>query len=81
LQARNLGKVIGLAECTLNPAGSDVAADRSWMMKTKSKIVRWGALAILVAAMSGCCVAPWGYGGRGYYGHGYYDGPGWHRGG
>ena len=42
-------------------------------MKTKSKIVRWGTLTILIAAMSGCCVAPWGYGGRGY-GHGYYGG-------
>lgn len=43
-------------------------------MKTKSKIVRWGTLAVLVAMMSGCCIAPWG-GGRGY-GHGYYGGGG-----
>ncbi len=50
-------------------------------MKTKSKIARWGALAILVATMSGCCVAPWGYG-HGYYGRGYYGGggPGWRHG-
>jgi hypothetical protein len=53
-------------------------------MKTKSKIVRWGTLAILVAVMSGCCVAPWGYGrgySRGYsggYGGGY---GGYHHGG
>ena len=51
-------------------------------MKTKSKIVRWGTLAILIAAMSGCCVAPWG--GR-YYGGGHYQGGwgdhggGWHH--
>ena len=53
-------------------------------MKTKSKIVRWGTLAILIAAMSGCCVAPWGYGhGRGYsggYGGGGYGGGGYHGG-
>ncbi len=47
-------------------------------MKTKSKIVRWGTLAILIAAMSGCCVAPWGYG-RGYGGRGYSEG-GYHGG-
>jgi hypothetical protein len=57
-------------------AGRDVRP-RSLMMKTKSKIVRWGTLAILIAAMSGCCVAPWGYG-RGY-GHGYGEG-GYHGG-
>ncbi len=44
-------------------------------MKSKSKIVRWGTLAILITAMSGCCIAPWGYGGRG---HGYYEGGGYH---
>ncbi|MET0383817.1 MAG: hypothetical protein ABW032_10395 [Burkholderiaceae bacterium] len=52
-------------------------------MKTKSKIVRWGTLAILVAMVSGCCIAPWG--GRGYYGHGYYghgyEGGGYRHGG
>jgi hypothetical protein len=55
-------------------AGRDVRP-RSLMMKSKSKIVRWGTLAILITAMSGCCIAPWGYGGRG---HGYYEGGGYH---
>ena len=56
-------------------------------MNSNRKLARWGALALLVTLMSGCCVAPWGgryYGGgyehggyeRGGYGHG---GGGWHR--
>jgi hypothetical protein len=47
------------------------------MMKTKSKIVRWGTLAVLVAMMSGCCIAPWGGRGPGYG----YSGGGYHGGG
>ena len=41
-------------------------------MNSKHKLVRWGALALLVTLMSGCCVAPWGPGR--YYGGGYYHG-------
>jgi hypothetical protein len=44
-------------------------------MNSKHRFVRWGALALLVALMSGCCVAPWG--GR-YYGGGYYHGGGYY---
>ncbi|MFL6699367.1 MAG: hypothetical protein ACJ8GJ_19555 [Vitreoscilla sp.] len=40
-------------------------------MNSNRKLVRWGALALLVTLMSGCCVAPWG--GR-YYGGGYEHG-------
>ena len=29
-------------------------------MNSKQTLVRWGALALLVTLMSGCCVAPWG---------------------
>ena len=52
-------------------------------MNSNRKLVRWGALAVLVTLMSGCCIAPWG-GGR-YYGSGHYyhdggrDGGGWHH--
>ena len=54
-------------------------------MNSNRKLVRWGALALLVTLMSGCCVAPWGgryYGGgyeRGGHEHGGYDhgGGGW----
>ena len=56
-------------------------------MNSNRKLVRWGALALLVTLMSGCCVAPWGgryYGERyhGGYEHGGYDrhgGGGWHH--
>ena len=54
-------------------------------MNSKHKLVRWGALALLVTLMSGCCVAPWGgryYAGGGYYhgGGGYeHGGGGWHH--
>ena len=57
-------------------------------MNSKHTLVRWGALALLVTLMSGCCVAPWGgryYAGGGYYqggghGHGGYErGGGWHH--
>ena len=57
-------------------------------MNSNRKLVRWGALALLVTLMSGCCVAPWGgryYGGERYHGgyeHGGYDrhgGGGWHH--
>jgi len=57
-------------------------------MNSKQTLVRWGALALLVTLMSGCCVAPWGgryYAGGGYYqggghGHGGYErGGGWHH--
>lgn len=57
-------------------------------MNSKQTLVRWGALALLVTLMSGCCVAPWGgryYAGGGYYhggGHehgGYERGGGWHH--
>ena len=43
-------------------------------MNSNRTLVRWGALALLVALMSGCCVAPWG--GR-YYGGGHYQGGGY----
>ena len=46
-------------------------------MNSNHKLVRWGALALLVTMMSGCCVAPWG--GR-YYG-GHYEGGGYEHGG
>jgi hypothetical protein len=57
-------------------------------MNSNRTLVRWGALALLVTLMSGCCVAPWGgryYGGERYHGgggyeHGGYDhGGGWHH--
>jgi hypothetical protein len=54
-------------------------------MNSNRKLVRWGALALLVTLMSGCCIAPWGpgryYGGGHYYqGGGYdHDGGGWRR--
>ncbi len=57
-------------------------------MNSNRKLVRWGALAVLVTLMSGCCIAPWGgpgryYGGGGghYYqgGGGGYQGGGWHH--
>ena len=47
-------------------------------MNSKSKLVRWGALALLVTLMSGCCIAPWG--GR-YYGGGHYQDGGYGNGG
>ncbi len=50
-------------------------------MNSNRKLVRWGALALLVTLMSGCCIAPWG--GR-YYGGGHYyqgDGDGYRGGG
>ena len=34
-------------------------------MNSNRTLVRWGALALLVTLMSGCCVAPWG--GRYYH--------------
>ena len=52
-------------------------------MNSNRKLVRWGALALLVTLMSGCCVAPWGgryYGGERYHGGGYERG-GYERGG
>ena len=51
-------------------------------MNSKQKLVRWGALALLVTLMSGCCIAPWGGPGR-YYGGGghYYQGGGYDHGG
>jgi hypothetical protein len=53
-------------------------------MNSNRKLVRWGALALLVTLMSGCCVAPWGgryYGGGHYQGGGYgYGGGGYHGG-
>jgi len=51
-------------------------------MNSNRKLVRWGALALLVTLMSGCCVAPWGgryYGGG--YGGGHYQGGGYQGGG
>ena len=42
-------------------------------MNSNRKLVRWGALALLVTLMSGCCIAPWG--GR-YSGGGHYQGGG-----
>ena len=47
-------------------------------MNSNRTLVRWGALALLVTLMSGCCVAPWG--GR-YYGGGHYQGGGYQGGG
>lgn len=52
-------------------------------MNSNRTLVRWGALALLVTLMSGCCVAPWGgryYGGERYHGGGYEHG-GYERGG
>ena len=49
------------------------------MMSSTRRIARWGALAMLVALMSGCCILPYGPRG-GYYGGGYYGG-GHHEGG
>ena len=46
-------------------------------MNSKQKLVRWGALALLVTLMSGCCIAPWGGPGRYYGGGGHYQGGGW----
>ncbi len=46
-------------------------------MNSNRTIVRWGALALLVTLMSGCCIAPWGgryYGGGHYYQGGGYQG-------
>jgi hypothetical protein len=50
-------------------------------MNSNRKLVRWGALALLVTLMSGCCIAPWGgrYGGH-YQGGGYGGGGGYHGG-
>ena len=55
-------------------------------MNSNRKLVRWGALALLVTLMSGCCVAPWGgryYGEHHYegggYGYGDHGGGGWHH--
>ncbi len=53
-------------------------------MNSKHKLVRWGALALLVTLMSGCCIAPWGgryYGGGHYQGGGYGGGGGYEHGG
>jgi hypothetical protein len=47
-------------------------------MNSNRKLVRWGALVLLVTLMSGCCIAPWG--GR-YYGGGHYQGGGYGGGG
>ena len=38
-------------------------------MNSNRRLVRWGTLALLVALMSGCCIAPWG----GRYGGGHYQ--------
>jgi hypothetical protein len=48
-------------------------------MNSNRRLVRWGALALLVTLMSGCCVAPWGgrYYGGGYGGGGHYQGGGY----
>ena len=46
-------------------------------MNSNRKLVRWGALALLVTLMSGCCIAPWGGPGRYYGGGGHYQGGGW----
>ena len=45
-------------------------------MNSNRQLVRWGALALLVTLMSGCCIAPWGgrYSGGGHYQGGYYGG-------
>lgn len=47
-------------------------------MNSNRTLVRWGALALLVTLMSGCCIAPWG--GR-YYGGGHYQRGGYEGGG
>jgi hypothetical protein len=67
-------------------AGGTDAAFQETRMKSNRKLVRWGALALLVTLMSGCCVAPWGggryYGGGGHYqggGYGGGNGGGWHH--
>jgi hypothetical protein len=52
-------------------------------MNSNRTLVRWGALALLVTLMSGCCVAPWGgrYYGGGHQGGGHYEGGGYQGGG
>ena len=50
-------------------------------MNSNRKLVRWGALALLVTLMSGCCIAPWGGPGRYYGGGGHYQGGGYGGGG
>jgi hypothetical protein len=62
----------------LNRTGGTDAAFQETRMNSNRKLVRWGALALLVTLMSGCCVAPWG--GR-YYGGGHYQGGGYGGGG
>jgi hypothetical protein len=69
----------------LNSAGRHWSSllQETWM-NSKHTLVRWGALALLVTLMSGCCVAPWGgryYAGGGYYHGGGYGGGGYERGG
>jgi hypothetical protein len=69
--------------------GGTGAAFQENRMNSNRTLVRWGALALLVTLMSGCCVAPWGgryYGGERYYHGGGYehggysrDGGGWHH--
>jgi hypothetical protein len=62
----------------LNEEGGTDAAFQETRMNSNRKLVRWGALAVLVTLMSGCCIAPWGgryYGGGGHYQGGGYGGP------
>jgi hypothetical protein len=63
----------------LNGTGGTDAAFQENRMNSNRKLARWGALALLVTLMSGCCVAPWG--GRYYGGGGYYHGGGYEHGG
>jgi hypothetical protein len=62
----------------IGQGGADAAFQEN-RMNSNRKLVRWGALALLVTLMSGCCIAPWG-GGR-YHGGGYYQGGGYGGGG
>jgi hypothetical protein len=60
----------------MKQGGTD-AAFQETRMNSNRKLARWGALAVLVTLMSGCCIAPWGgrYHGGGYYQGGGYGGP------
>ena len=66
----------------MKQGGTD-AAFQETRMNSNRKLVRWGALALLVTLMSGCCIAPWGgrYYGGGHYQGGGYEGGGYHGGG
>jgi hypothetical protein len=91
LHDRNVANVIESRDDALNRAGGAMRPSGETLMNTNRKLVRWGTLAVLVAMMSGCCIAPWGgryyrggHEGGGYYGGGnggYHGGNGYYGGG